>query len=518
MPTLTAIDVLGIQRYVFASNRLRDAVAASWLVQWATDPGGALAPVPQGDILGAGGGSAILRFADRAGALAFAARYTRRVYEEAPGLDVAIAHRDYGPGELAAALARLQTDLARAKLARMPSAPQLGLSVTAACRVTGLPATDFDPLDSTVPLSRVVLRWRDRDVRDRALERWQEFLGGHGQLAFPPEIDKMGRTYGETSLLGVVHVDGNGVGTRIAEWLQTCTGQDDATVLAQFRGWSTALVAAGRDALSAVVRRTIGAVSDRQVHGAVPELDFDLCATDDRVLLPLRPLLLGGDDLTFLCDGRVALNLAEAALDAFEREVPHLGKVTACAGVALVPAHAPFDRAYDLAEALCASAKRRRQQVGDGGSWIDWHIGTPRPGETVDGLRRRAYTHRTAHGVLTLTCRPYRLGAADEVETWRWLSRTVLGTGPCGLRGERWREHRNKAKDLAWLVREGPEGIRRERERWTVAGRLALPDPLEADDGFLDGTRTPLLDAVELMDIHLPLSEEASTCVADPSA
>lgn len=97
MPTLTAIDVLGIQRYVFASNRLRDAVAASWLVQWATDPGGALAPVPQGDILGAGGGSAILRFADRAGALAFAARYTRRVYEEAPGLDVAIAHRDYGP-------------------------------------------------------------------------------------------------------------------------------------------------------------------------------------------------------------------------------------------------------------------------------------------------------------------------------------------------------------------------------------------------------------------------------------
>ncbi len=32
MPVVTGIDVLGIQRYVFASNRLRDVLAASWMV------------------------------------------------------------------------------------------------------------------------------------------------------------------------------------------------------------------------------------------------------------------------------------------------------------------------------------------------------------------------------------------------------------------------------------------------------------------------------------------------------
>src|SRR5262249_55209954 len=32
------------------------------------------------------------------------------------------------------------------------------------------------------------------------------------------------------------------------------------------------------------------------------------------VYLPIRPILLGGDDLTFVCDGRVALDLAATAL------------------------------------------------------------------------------------------------------------------------------------------------------------------------------------------------------------
>jgi len=79
-----------------------------------------------------------------------------------------------------------------------------------------------------------------------------------------------------------------------------------------------------------------------------------------------------------------------------------------------------------------------------------------------------------------------------------------LGTGENGFRGAQWREHRNKVKELASLVREGPEGIRRARDAWTVASSVELPDSLNADSGFL-GNRTPLLDAIELLDLHLPL-------------
>jgi hypothetical protein len=243
--------------------------------------------------------------------------------------------------------------------------------------------------------------------------------------------------------------------------------------------------------------------------GTVADLAFALRRSGTNALLPIRPVLLGGDDLTFLCDGRIALDLAGTALDAFNDEVPHLGRVTACAGIAIVPAHTPFDRAYGLAESLCRNAKRRRREAGDSGSWIDWNIGALRPGEGVGDLRTRGYSHRLAGTTLELTCRPYRLGAsADDPETWRWLSRSVLGTGAAGFRGEIWRQHRNKLKVLASVVREGQDGVRRAREAWTAAAGLAWPSGLDHANGFVDGVRTPLLDAVELLDVHLPLGEE----------
>lgn len=57
-------------------------------------------------------------------------------------------------------------------------------------------------------------------------------------------------------------------------------------------------------------------------------------------------------------------------------------------------------------------------------------------------------------------------------------------------------------------MREGAEGVRRARQAWTVAAGLAWPGGLGETNGFLDGVRTPLLDAVELLDIHLLLDRE----------
>lgn len=516
MPVLTGIDVLGVQRYVFASNRLRDAVSASWLVHWATAAGGALDLSGRGGVLLASGGNAILQFGDHGHARDFVARYTWRLHDEAPGVEVAVAHREYEPGGLAQALAILQADLARTKLEREPSAPQLGLSVTMPCRITGMPAVGFDPQDPGVPLSRSILHLRNQQVRTSAILRWNAFLTGHDRFDLPADIDDMGRTRSDTSLVGVVHVDGNGVGRCIADWLHRCREErrSDEQTRQQFDAWSHALDEAGLHALRAVVDRVTDAIDEKgRIAGAVPDLRFDLKENSEgKVLLPLRPVLLGGDDLTFLCDGRIALDLAEAALRGFEGDIPHLGKITASAGVAIVPAHAPFERAYELAAALCAGAKRRRHEKSDNGSWIDWHIGAPRPGESIDRLRAQAYACTIGTQRLELTCRPYRLDSTPgEDKTWSWLSQGVLGTEGKGFRGAQWREHRSKAKQLASLVREGPDGVGRARQAWTVAANIELPGGLDSTNGFLDGTRTPLLDAVELLDLHLPLRGGASS-------
>jgi hypothetical protein len=133
---------------------------------------------------------------------------------------------------------------------------------------------------------------------------------------------------------------------------------------------------------------------------------------------------------------------------------------------------------------------------------LDWHVGTTRPGEDVDDIRTRQYRN----GNDFLTCRPYRLGADRTAEeTWRWLSQSLLDDKDVGLRGERWSQRRTKVVALREAIRRGPEGVSSALEAWRVVDKgLCLPPPIQ-NNGFFANTRTPLLDAVELFDLHLSL-------------
>ncbi|MFW6114155.1 MAG: hypothetical protein ACOC7K_00270 [bacterium] len=534
MPVLTAIDVLGIQSYIFASNRLRDVVGASHLVEWVTSRNGGLCfdndAIPTPEIVVAAGGNAILRFSTTDDAKKFVLYYSRRLLEEAPELDVAIAHRPYEDGQLARGLLALQVELAKAKLNRRPHAPQLGLGVMQPCVVTGLPASSVGNVEKEWVSSRIA-RIRDKGIVNRAVARWQPLLPGDVdgcKVRFPDVIDQMGRSRGDTSLVGVVHIDGNGIGRRIQRWLVSKledTPVTDESLMGEYRRWSEALKSLGEAVLRAVVSRLTGRIKyDQKERGffvrgqpAPPrQLDFDLKTdSDGTILLPLRPILLGGDDITFVCDGRIALDLATTALRAFQSESASYSDLkllghdpaTACAGVALVKAHAPFNRSYELCEELCATAKREREANYDSRSWIDWHVGSARPGEAVPEIRKREYQGRK------LTCRPYPLDGDDSQRlTWEWLDSALLGESTedgasrLSLRNpEVWGERRNKVKALASLVGDGGDAVREQLEAWSsVAPDLRLPSPIQ-EDGF-KGDRTPLLDAVELLDIHLRLN------------
>jgi hypothetical protein len=501
MKVLTGIDLLGIQKYVFTSNRLRDVVSASWLVQWATSCDGALQNW-RNQVLHAGGGSAVLAFDSMDEAKKFAGVYTRRMLENAPGLELVVAHHPT-QNRLAESLRDLQVVLARKKLERRPNADALGLAVTAACGVTGVPACAIDPLDGT-PVSKQVENWRRDDTRREAEARWRKDFESTSGWQFPAEIDELGRSRGDTSLFAVVHVDANDVGERIRSWLSRCVDKrlDETAVRDQYREWSQWIDEEFRRVWRCLVERVLAAIHDGSLQGSIPRLNFEL--QPDK--LPLRPVLLGGDDLTFLCDGRIALDLAATALRQIASgDCPHLGKMSACAGVAIVRAHYPFARAYELAEKLCANAKSVRRDQQDAGCWLDWHIGAARPTEPISEFRHRSY--RT--NGFQLTSRPYRLGnSQSEPQTWSWLSRAVLGTSGSGLRSSRWARRRNKVKNLAGLARQGPDAVRTALHAWQAVDRqLTLPDGLD-DSGFA-GDRTPLLDAIELVDVHLPLGGES---------
>jgi hypothetical protein len=114
--------------------------------------------------------------------------------------------------------------------------------------------------------------------------------------------------------------------------------------------------------------------------------------------------------------------------------------------------------------------------------------------------------------------RPYPLTPnAQRRQTWRWLERDVLGPGVeanDSFRGFRsdlgpnaWSGSRSRVKLLGQLVGEDGDAVRRQLEAWrAIDGAVSLPGNLD-DTGFV-GQKTPLLDAIELLDLHLRLDPD----------
>ena len=144
-----------------------------------------------------------------------------------------------------------------------------------------------------------------------------------------------------------------------------------------------------------------------------------------RSVIPVVPLVLGGDDLTVVCDGRQAMGFTKTFIAAFERETeadstisavmkktPCQGKVTSCAGVAIVKPHFPFHASYALAEELLKSAKKCKPN-----SAIDFHMLYDASGADLERIRRG----QTKDGGATLLiARPYVVTPGQGLPGRHW--------------------------------------------------------------------------------------------------
>lgn len=174
-----------------------------------------------------------------------------------------------------------------------------------------------------------------------------------------------------------------------------------------------------------------------------------------RLILPVRPIVYGGDDVTVVCHGRLGLWLAAKYLQGFAACDGADGKkLSACAGVAIVHTRAPFSRSYGLAAELCTSAKQRsraesRADSSSEASWLDAHLALEGAGEALDTVRHRRLVPFPDGGVGQLDWRPWRLSPAQ-------------------------RDDRDWDTVAGWL-REFAD-----RERWPASVRRSLLDSLAA--------------------------------------
>jgi hypothetical protein len=343
--------------------------------------------------------------------------------------------------------------------------------------------------------------------------------------ALSTDFDYLGGTRGESNYLAVVHADGNAMGQRFRQVVHTYTkpGTTSRACLNALRALSQAVEQAGRSALAETVQH----MTDAFLHDADFALFLAGLQTDSNgnPYLPFRPLVFGGDDVTFVCDGRLGVSLAAAYLDAFDRaardsfqaHAPALPAevqqpADACAGVAIVKVGYPFVRAYQMCNDVCDSAKELRRSLPTNQqiSALDWLYTTTGITESLEHLRHRVYT--TSNGPLSM--RPVTVStsapAPDGWRTWQTFTRLIDA-----FHQEPWHERRNKRAALREALRAGPDATRQFLVTYGLAGSglPALPgaDQQPQQTGWI-GDRCGYFDAIELLDMYLPVrrGEEVS--------
>jgi hypothetical protein len=558
MMEIVVIDTRQIQTYIFGSNRLRENIGASHLVKLATEDWIEKALFSQfpkekvalsiedeqcpAKIIYTGGGNAVLFFRENGQGKAFVQRYSRAVMECAPHLQLAaVAHPFTDLADLQTAVEDAFTELDRVKQNLPPSTPLMGLGVTVKCRSTGLAAMDMSPVipgaedGDQYPASAEILAKLDR-VKDANDDLDRQFNPRPDSYQFPFDLDNLGRSADEQSFIAVVHIDGNDMGQRIKEHREK--QKETAAFLAACRESSDEIGEVGKTALRETINTLVDAIEwvngkpciqhnnlvDNEITKiALKEVDRLDRKTGKKIgtgkyYLPFRPIVFGGDDITFVCDGRLGISLALTYMRALESATENFldsgHPLTACAGVAIVKSHYPFARAYDLAEALCQQAKMyRRFLMLDRGvddvSCLDWHFALSGLLGSLPEIRRREYC--VAPGNLTL--RPVTLAENIEepLRAWPVIQKGIEAFQDTGndLREANWSTKRNKVKALRDALRQGPDAV----EHFRAAYRLEkLPEVTETGgaiplSGWSD-RNCVYFDALELADWHIPLKQE----------
>lgn len=558
---LVIVDTAQIQPYIFGSNRLRENVGASHLVASATEKW-ALEAVKKvshnilfgktfelddtqkiedpkanldAEVLYAGGGNFVVLFREDESAKSFTRELSCRALEEAPNLQLVITHSqeplDWDNGSLFGTVQETFKSMAKEKRERAWSAPLLGLGVTAMCRSTGLPAVGYTEsiegdLDSIYPASAEIL-CKHHTIR-KANDRLRDYIEPPAGYAYPTDFEHLGSTKGEFSYIAVVHADGNGVGQMIMR-IGEAHKQDNRAYITAIRDFSRKLEEAAQAALKTTLARVEPTVTKdengiklHEINGKERERQND----EARWHLPFRPVVFGGDDVTFVCDGRLGLSLAVEYLSAFEQETANCFKdlpidvlagqdrITACAGIAIVKSHYPFARAYALANELTDSAKKyRRKNKAIKGSCLDWHFAMSGLSGSIEEIRRREYTARERD---PLTLRPVTLDDNPVTPLRSW---PVIREGIYAFQGEQWAGRRNKIKALRDALREGRDAVKHFRAKFNenkpLPNILALEANL-AEEGWQSGC-CGYFDAVELSDWFIPLEGGSTDGTASAS-
>ena len=283
------------------------------------------------------------------------------------------------------------------------------------CRVSGLPANGLASESGggePIPVSVIVQKKRALqpinvdtgkvDDKNTATYRMQELVDSNRQVLIARNIGQLEQWLSEHRFLAVIHADGTGMGKifqSFSKYFQTDSPEEYIKALRRF--------SIGIDICTKLAFRTAIKSLAEKYRDAIDYLE----KKSDGTLqwkVPILPLIVGGDDVTLMCPGSMAIPLMIEFLTQFEEQVStHKGvheiakkafgvnRLGMCAGIAFVKPHFPFYLSYQLASDLEGSAKKaikEQLKMKNGSPWpvtaFDFHVHHSSSGDGLKKIRK----------------------------------------------------------------------------------------------------------------------------------
>lgn len=337
--------VQGIQNFIFQTNELKDIVGASELVEMVcTSAFDDFGNDPLKSIVRAAG-NIKYDFDDEEQCKKAVLEFPKKVQGMAPGITISQAVVEYNPETDFADIVKQLESFLRIQRNCPVRSNVHGLIGARRSRKTGLPAVAIRYNDY---LDEPTFKKKER-AKDATYKICEKAFGKDFVQEYKEKIPfNIGEITKRNNWIAIVHADGNGFGKIFQK-----VGHDKKKL----------------SAFSKKVDELTQKAACKAFADIKGEIDEEL--NTPQCFIPIRPVVLNGDDLTVIIRGDLAIPYANAFLENFktvtadELQSEFGGGLTACAGVAFIKSSYPFYYGYALAEDLCTRAKAKAKKLNE---------------------------------------------------------------------------------------------------------------------------------------------------------
>lgn len=386
-PVLAYYSIRSKQEYIYRTNAIREIVGASEIIKNAFDYFKTEERIVyelnekfvlneikgfanfDGIVLTEGGGNLIVLFKSedicKKHNSAFSAQLITQYYSLTPlcaFVTVELEKDDY-----AGDYQKLMEEVDRIKKADIPLSPCNTLPFVKMNRNTWQPIVNKKKTLSDKKIAELTAESAAKYAEEKRLKNSGSKDDALKNIKF---LDELVTRKGEESLLAIVYADGNNMGKKIGVLLKGIKDYDGS--VEKLRGNSETIdnhfIKGGIEAVTKRLKK----LKEEQLK-KITSPDAEKIKKINKQY-SWRRIVGGGDEITFICNARIALDLAKTYLNAVNKD-----GFSSSAGIVVFHSHYPFATAYKFAEQACENAKDKAKKYNQAAqtdaeiSMIDFH-------------------------------------------------------------------------------------------------------------------------------------------------